>query len=85
MPSRWQEPFGIVGLEALTLGTAVAAWDSGGVREWHPREASCWRPGATSTRWPGPFVSDPAAASIPRAGSSATSSSRRMEAVYAAN
>ena len=36
MPSRWQEPFGIVGLEALMLGTAVAAWDSGGVREWHP-------------------------------------------------
>ena len=36
MPSRWQEPFGIVGLEAVTLGTPVAAWDSGGVREWHP-------------------------------------------------
>lgn len=36
MPSRWQEPFGIAGLEALTLGTPVAAWDSGGVREWHP-------------------------------------------------
>ena len=36
MPSRWQEPFGIVGLEALTLGTPVAAWDGGGVREWHP-------------------------------------------------
>jgi len=35
MPSRWQEPFGIVGLEALSLGTPVAAWDSGGVREWH--------------------------------------------------
>ena len=36
MPSRWQEPFGIVGREALTLGTPVAGWDSGGVREWHP-------------------------------------------------
>ena len=36
MPSRWQEPFGIVGLEALTMGTPVAAWDSGGVRDWHP-------------------------------------------------
>ena len=35
MLSRWQEPFGIVGLEALTLGTPVAARDSG-VREWHP-------------------------------------------------
>lgn len=36
LPSRWQEPFGIVGLEALTLGTPVAAWRSGGVPEWHP-------------------------------------------------
>jgi glycosyltransferase involved in cell wall biosynthesis len=36
MPSRWQEPFGIAGLEALTLGTPVAAWRSGGVPEWHP-------------------------------------------------
>jgi glycosyltransferase involved in cell wall biosynthesis len=36
MPSRWQEPFGIAGLEALTLGTPVAAWRSGGVAEWHP-------------------------------------------------
>jgi len=35
MPSRWQEPFGIVGLEALTLGTPVAAWESGGVSEWY--------------------------------------------------
>ena len=36
IPSRWQEPFGIVGLEALSLGTPVAAWRSGGVAEWHP-------------------------------------------------
>jgi glycosyltransferase involved in cell wall biosynthesis len=36
MPSRWQEPFGIVGLEALAFGVPVVAWDSGGVREWHP-------------------------------------------------
>jgi len=34
-PSRWQEPFGLVGLEALTLGAPVAAWRSGGVAEWH--------------------------------------------------
>jgi glycosyltransferase involved in cell wall biosynthesis len=38
MPSRWQEPFGIVGLEALSLETPVAAWTSGGVGEWHPDE-----------------------------------------------
>lgn len=36
LPSRWQEPFGIVGLEALAFGVPVVAWDSGGVREWHP-------------------------------------------------
>ena len=35
-PSRWQEPFGIVGLEALSFGVPVAAWVSGGVAEWHP-------------------------------------------------
>jgi len=34
MPSRWQEPFGIAGLEALTMGTPVVAWESGGIREW---------------------------------------------------
>jgi glycosyltransferase involved in cell wall biosynthesis len=36
LPSRWQEPFGIVGLEALSCGVPVAAWESGGVAEWHP-------------------------------------------------
>jgi len=35
-PPRWQEPFGIVGLEALSLGIPVVAWQSGGVAEWHP-------------------------------------------------
>jgi glycosyltransferase involved in cell wall biosynthesis len=33
LPSRWQEPFGIVGIEALSLGTPVAAWESGAVAE----------------------------------------------------
>ena len=36
MPSRWQEPFGIVGLEALHCGVPVVAWESGGIAEWHP-------------------------------------------------
>jgi glycosyltransferase involved in cell wall biosynthesis len=35
-PPRWQEPFGIVGLEALSFGVPVVAWESGGVAEWHP-------------------------------------------------
>ena len=36
MPSRWQEPFGIAGLEALHMGVPVAAWRSGGIPEWLP-------------------------------------------------
>ena len=42
MPSRWQEPFGIAGLEALSLGVPVVAWESGGVREWHPGPLAAW-------------------------------------------
>ena len=35
-PPRWQEPFGIVGLEAISLGIPVVTWQSGGIAEWHP-------------------------------------------------
>jgi len=43
LPSRWQEPFGIVGLEALSFGVPVVAWESGGVSEWHPGPGLvCW-------------------------------------------
>jgi glycosyltransferase involved in cell wall biosynthesis len=35
MPSRWQEPFGLAGLESLTMGTPVVAWRGGAVEEWH--------------------------------------------------
>ena len=36
LPSRWQEPYGLIGPEAFSVGTPVAAWDSGAVSEWHP-------------------------------------------------
>jgi glycosyltransferase involved in cell wall biosynthesis len=42
LPSRWQEPFGLAGLEALTLGVPVAAWDSGGIREWLGDPGVAW-------------------------------------------
>jgi glycosyltransferase involved in cell wall biosynthesis len=35
-PPRWQEPFGIAGLEALAMGVPVMAWESGGIAQWHP-------------------------------------------------
>lgn len=38
LPSRWQEPFGIAGIEALAMGVPVVAYDSGGGVEWHPGE-----------------------------------------------
>jgi glycosyltransferase involved in cell wall biosynthesis len=34
MPGLWQEPFGLSGLEAQSLGVPVVASDGGGVREW---------------------------------------------------
>lgn len=33
-PIRWQEPFGLVGLEASAHGIPAVAFDLGGVREW---------------------------------------------------
>ena len=34
MPSLWPEPFGKVGIEAMSVGRPVVATDVGGVREW---------------------------------------------------
>jgi glycosyltransferase involved in cell wall biosynthesis len=34
LPSTWPEPFGLVGLEAASLGIPAVAFDVGGIREW---------------------------------------------------
>ena len=34
LPSRWPEPFGLVGLEAARFGVPTVAFDTGGVRTW---------------------------------------------------
>jgi len=34
MPSLWQEPFGIVGIEAMARGRPVVAYRVGGIEEW---------------------------------------------------
>jgi glycosyltransferase involved in cell wall biosynthesis len=34
VPSRWPEPFGIVGIEALSFGRPVVAFATGGIPEW---------------------------------------------------
>lgn len=34
MPSVWPEPFGLVGIEALSYGKPVVAFDVGGIGEW---------------------------------------------------
>jgi glycosyltransferase involved in cell wall biosynthesis len=33
-PSRWQEPFGMLGIEALAEGTPVVVVESGGTNDW---------------------------------------------------
>jgi glycosyltransferase involved in cell wall biosynthesis len=34
LPSRWQEPFGLAGVEAFSYGIPVVASDVGGIHEW---------------------------------------------------
>jgi hypothetical protein len=40
-PARWQEPFGILGVQALAEGTPVIVADAGGTRDWS--DAGCLR------------------------------------------
>lgn len=37
VPSRWPEPFGMVGIEAMRRARPVVAADHGGIPEWAPR------------------------------------------------
>lgn len=46
LPGRWQEPFGMVGVEALAEGTPVVVNDTGGTREWSDHGCIVCRPGA---------------------------------------
>ena len=34
VPSRWPEPFGMVGIEAMARGRPVVGFDAGGIAEW---------------------------------------------------
>lgn len=40
VPSRWPEPFGMIGLESMSRGRPVVAFDSGGIRDWLSHEVS---------------------------------------------
>jgi glycosyltransferase involved in cell wall biosynthesis len=47
-PSLWQEPFGILGIEALAEGTPVVVTDSGGTGEWSDAGSIRVQPGDTN-------------------------------------
>jgi glycosyltransferase involved in cell wall biosynthesis len=81
MPSRWQEPFGIAGLEALTLGVPVVAWDSGGMSEWHPGPLCPWGDVEALAQQLRKVVATPASAD-PRPGFEADVLMSELEALY---
>lgn len=54
-PSRWDEPFGLVPLEAMTQGTPVVATRRGGSAEYLEDGVNCLAvPRTTRQRWPPP-------------------------------
>ena len=44
-PSRWQEPYGILGVEALAMGTPVIAMECGGMGDWAETGTIAIKPG----------------------------------------
>ena len=40
VPSVWPEPFGLVGLEAASMGVPAVAFDTGGIRQWLHHQVS---------------------------------------------
>ena len=44
-PARWQEPFGIVGVEALAVGTPVIVAAEGGTEDWNDAGCLVVKPG----------------------------------------
>lgn len=40
VPSRWPEPFGMVGIEAMARGRPVVAFDNGGISDWLKHEST---------------------------------------------
>jgi glycosyltransferase involved in cell wall biosynthesis len=49
MPSVWPEPYGLSGLEAVTAGLPVAAFDVGGIPEWLTHEVGRLAPASPPT------------------------------------
>ena len=43
VPSRWPEPFGMTGIEAMRRGRPVVGADHGGIPEWLPEGVGGWR------------------------------------------
>ncbi len=71
-PSRWQEPLGILGMQALSVGTPVILFSSGGTGEWSGAGCVAVRSEAGMAAAISALAADPAAAlALGRAGQAA--------------